>query len=44
MKSEIEAELARAWMVDQAWNEAGEKAWDWLAKQNGIITPELHRG
>ena len=27
---EIEAELARAWMIDEAWKEAGEKAWNWL--------------
>jgi DNA-directed RNA polymerase subunit beta len=30
-ESEIEAELARAWMIDEAWEEAGEKAWDWLS-------------
>ena len=29
-ESEIEAELARAWMVDEAWKEAGMRAWDWL--------------
>ena len=27
---EIEAELARAWMIDSAWKEAGVKAWEWL--------------
>lgn len=27
---EIEAELARAWMIDEAWKEAGLKAWEWL--------------
>ncbi len=27
---EIEAELARAWLIDQAWKEIGETAWDWL--------------
>jgi len=27
---EIEAELARAWLMDLAWKEAGEKSWDWL--------------
>ncbi|MDY6845865.1 MAG: DNA-directed RNA polymerase subunit beta, partial [Chloroflexota bacterium] len=27
---EIEAELARAWMIDRAWEVTGEKAWDWL--------------
>ncbi len=30
-ESEIEAELARAWMIDEAWNEAGHRAWDWLS-------------
>jgi DNA-directed RNA polymerase subunit beta len=29
-ESEIEAELARAWMIDQAWNETAQKAWEWL--------------
>lgn len=27
---EIEAELARAWMIDRAWDESVEKAWEWL--------------
>jgi len=27
---EIEAELARAWLIDQAWAVASEKAWEWL--------------
>lgn len=30
---EIEAELARAWLMDLAWKESGEKAWEWV---NGI--------
>jgi DNA-directed RNA polymerase subunit beta len=30
---EIEAELARAWMIDRAWQEIGEKAWEWLQEQ-----------
>jgi len=30
---EIEAELARAWMIDQAWDETGEKAWEWVQAQ-----------
>jgi DNA-directed RNA polymerase subunit beta len=30
---EIEAELARAWLMDEAWKEAGEKSWECL---NGI--------
>ncbi len=29
-EAEIEAELARAWLVDEAWREAGKKAWAWL--------------
>jgi DNA-directed RNA polymerase subunit beta len=29
-ESEIEAELARSWMINQAWKYAGEKAWEWL--------------
>jgi DNA-directed RNA polymerase subunit beta len=31
-ENEIEAELARAWMVDQAWADTGEKAWAWLSE------------
>jgi DNA-directed RNA polymerase subunit beta len=27
---EIEAELARAWMIDQAWKDAAKKAWEML--------------
>ncbi|HBG73939.1 MAG: DNA-directed RNA polymerase subunit beta [Chloroflexi bacterium GWB2_49_20] len=27
---EIEAELARTWIFDQAWKETGLKAWEWL--------------
>ena len=30
---EIEAELARAWMMDYAWKEAGEKSWEWMNSQ-----------
>jgi DNA-directed RNA polymerase subunit beta len=33
-EAEIEAELARAWMMDFAWKETGEKAWEWLADQD----------
>jgi len=32
-ESEIEAELARAWMIDRAWYEARERAWAWLKEQ-----------
>ena len=31
---EIESELARAWMLDTAWKEWGDKAWDWAHEQN----------
>ncbi len=29
-EEQIEAELARAWIVDQAWKLAGQSAWEWL--------------
>jgi len=29
-ESEIDAELARAWMIDEAWKEASAQAWEWL--------------
>ncbi len=29
-EAEIEAELARAWMIERAWQVIGEQAWDWL--------------
>jgi DNA-directed RNA polymerase subunit beta len=29
-EEEIEAELARAWLVERAWIEIGERAWNWL--------------
>jgi DNA-directed RNA polymerase subunit beta len=32
-ESEIEAELARAWIVDEAWEDAGRRAWDWIHEQ-----------
>ena len=32
-EAEIEGELARAWIVDEAWIEAGEAAWEWIATQ-----------
>jgi DNA-directed RNA polymerase subunit beta len=31
---EIEAELARAWLVDYVWRVTGEKAWAWLNEQD----------
>jgi DNA-directed RNA polymerase subunit beta len=30
---EIEAELARAWIVDQAWKEAAAAAWEWIKQE-----------
>jgi len=27
---EIEAELARAWMIDNAWKKTGEASWNWI--------------
>ena len=38
---EIEAELARAWMIDKAWDMAAEKAWEWLDEQS--YDPEMIR-
>jgi DNA-directed RNA polymerase subunit beta len=31
---EIEGELARAWLVDKAWEEIGKRAWDWLKEED----------
>ncbi|MFN2198608.1 MAG: DNA-directed RNA polymerase subunit beta [Anaerolineales bacterium] len=36
---EIEAELARAWMIDTAWKDVGQRAWDWLTEQG--YDPEM---
>jgi len=30
---EIEAELARAWLIDQAWRETAVTAWEWIKQQ-----------
>jgi len=32
-EQEIEAELARAWMIDEAWKETVEQGWAWLTEQ-----------
>jgi DNA-directed RNA polymerase subunit beta len=32
-EEQIEAELARAWLVDQAWRESAQRAWDWIKEQ-----------
>ena len=31
-EEEIAAELGRAWLIDRAWDIAGDWAWDWLAE------------
>ncbi len=33
-EAEIEAELARAWIVDRAWKETVDTAWEWLKQQD----------
>jgi DNA-directed RNA polymerase subunit beta len=33
-EAEIEAELARAWLIDKAWAKLGEKAWEWIKAQD----------
>ena len=38
-EGEIEAELARAWMIDEAWNEVGKIAWGWIKEQG--YDPEM---
>jgi len=30
---EIESELARAWLIDRAWEEVGKRAWAWIKEQ-----------
>jgi DNA-directed RNA polymerase subunit beta len=32
-ENEIEGELARAWLIDDAWKEIGDRAWEWLKSQ-----------
>jgi DNA-directed RNA polymerase subunit beta len=39
-EDEIEAELARAWLMDEAWNKVGEEAWAWIKDQEEY-NPEL---
>ena len=36
---EIEADLARAWLIDQAWHETAATAWAWLNEQE--YSPEM---
>ncbi len=37
---EIEAELARAWLIDRAWSAATRRAWQWLHEQD-VDTDDL---
>jgi len=37
-ESEIEAELARAWLIEQAWQDIGNRAWEWLNEME--VDPE----
>jgi len=41
-ESEIEAELGRAWLVDQAWSETADRAWEWLKEQDADYDPEMY--
>ena len=36
---EIESDLARAWMIDRAWKETTERAWQWFKDQE-IVTED----
>jgi len=38
-EAEIEAELARAWMIDTAWEETADKAWEWFTQDE--YDPEM---
>ena len=33
-EAQVEAELARAWLIDRAWGEITERAWAWLKAQD----------
>jgi DNA-directed RNA polymerase subunit beta len=39
-EDEIAAELARAWLIDHAWNVASERAWKW-AENQGLTEEQL---
>ncbi len=36
-EEEIEAELARAWMIDQAWQEMADRAWEWVKEEGYYV-------
>ncbi|NIM93799.1 MAG: DNA-directed RNA polymerase subunit beta [Anaerolineales bacterium] len=37
---EIAAELSRSWLIDRAWYEIGERAWEWV-KEEGYYEEEI---
>ena len=39
-EAEIAAELARAWLIDRAWQEVGERAWAWV-KDAGLLRRKM---
>ncbi len=41
-EAEIEAELARAWLVDRAWDQVASQAWEWV-KSAGYYQEEAFR-
>jgi len=41
-EEEIEAELARAWLTDQAWQETTDRAWNWV-KESGYYQEEAFK-
>ncbi len=38
---EIEAELARAWLIDQSWKQTTRSAWEWLIESDPEYDPEM---
>ena len=41
-EEEIEAELARSWLIDRAWENVSRRAWDWV-KEAGLYEEEGFR-
>ncbi len=37
---EIEAELARAWLIDKAWRDVTQATWAWIAEHGGFTNPD----
>ena len=49
-EQQIKAELARGWLVDQAWRDISERTWAWLAKEQSadqaaptLVDPEARQ-